>query len=182
MKEIVENKQTESKVDLVVKQALELKVVDNISFSFANQMLVAIKEAIKQVKAYWEAPKKTAKQAYDEIRDKEKEMLERLLEAEIVLKGQLGEYVLIQEGFKKKLQEQASEELGIDIAIETDIPKHKGTTFITDYDIEIENEDLVPIEYKVIDIALIKKVIKDTKGKVKIPGVKIIEKKIVRVK
>jgi len=48
--------------------------------------------------------------------------------------------------------------------------------------IEIENGDLVPVEYKVIDIALIKKVIKDTKGKVKIPGVKIIEKKIVRVK
>ena len=175
-------KQQSNKVDLVVKQALELLVVDNYTFSVANDILVSIKDAIKQVKGYWEAPKKTAKKAYDEIRDKEKEMLDKLLEAEKALKGQLGNYVLLQEQERERLQEQAKEEYGIDIALKIDIPEHEKTTFIKDYDIEIIDGALVPNEYKVIDTSLIKRVVKDTKGKIVIPGVKIIEKKIVRVK
>lgn len=175
-------KQQSNKVDLVVKQALELSVVDNYTFSVANDILVSIKEAIKQVKGYWEVPKKTAKKAYDEIRDKEKEMLDKLLEAEKALKGQLGNYVLLQEQERERLQEQAKEEYGIDIALKIDIPEHEKTTFIKDYDIEIIDGALVPNEYKVIDTSLIKRVVKDTKGKIVIPGVKIIEKKIVRVK
>lgn len=175
-------KQQSNKVDLVVKQALELLVVDNYTFTVANDILVSIKEAIKQVKGYWETPKKTAKKAYDEIRDKEKEMLDKLLEAEKALKGQLGNYVLLQEQERERLQEQAKEEYGIDIALKIDIPEHEKTTFIKDYDIEIIDGALVPNEYKVIDTSLIKRVVKDTKGKIVIPGVKIIEKKIVRVK
>lgn len=172
----------ESKVDVICDKALQLRVVDNATFGLANTMLLSIKDAIKQVKNYWETPKKTAYQAYKEIQQKEKEMVERLLEAEKVLKGQLGGYVLEQEEEKKRLQAEVEEELGISVAIETDIPKNNRTSFITDYDIQIENGELVPNEYKVIDTALIKKVVKATKGKLSIPGVKIIEKKVVRVK
>ena len=44
-----------------------------------------------------------------------------------------------------------------------------------EYEIEVLDKALVPEEYKTVDTALIKRIVKSFKGKTKIPGIKIIE-------
>lgn len=58
----------------VEEQAKLIKVIDNESFSFANNFLKQIKSTIKQIDLYWEEPKKNAYAAYKAINDKISEM------------------------------------------------------------------------------------------------------------
>lgn len=57
-------------------------------------------------------------------------------------------------------------------------PVVQGFSSRTIWDIEIVDETLVPREYMVVDHVAIRKVVNASKGKVKIPGVKNIEKTI----
>lgn len=50
-----------------------------------------------------------------------------------------------------------------------------GVTQRMEYEIEVIDKSLVPEEYKTVDTALIKRIVKSFKGKTKIPGIKIIE-------
>ena len=56
--------------------------------------------------------------------------------------------------------------------------KIEGMHFMEIFDFEIEDEALIPDEYKMIDTVKIRKVVKATKGTLPIKGIKIVFKKV----
>ena len=97
----------------VEEQAKLIKVIDNESFSFANNFLKQIKSTIKQIDLYWEEPKKNAYAAYKAINDKISEMKKPLTNAEKLIKNELSDYVRIQEDEKRKVEELAKTNYGV---------------------------------------------------------------------
>jgi len=71
--------------------------------------------------------------------------------------------------------------------VEPTIQKQEGISYMTDYSIEIVDANKVPtyingIEIRPIDIQAIKKLAKASKGKIEIEGIKILERKIMKVR
>jgi hypothetical protein len=64
--------------------------------------------------------------------------------------------------------------------IKLSVHKPEGTSFVTDWDIEIIDLALVPIEFMIPDEKRILKTVKASKGQRSIPGVRIIEKRQIR--
>ena len=171
----------------VEEQAKLIKVIDNESFSFANNFLKQIKSTIKQIDLYWEEPKRNAYAAYKAINDKISEMKKALTNAEKLIKNELSDYVRIQEDEKRKVEELAKTNYGVNLVVDADIPKEKGTSFKTDYIIHVEDISKIPAIFNGIQILsvneqAIKQLAKLSKGKIEIPGIKIEETKIVSVR
>lgn len=61
--------------------------------------------------------------------------------------------------------------------IQREAPKVGGISMMTVWDFVIEDESLVPVEYRPVSDMLIRAQVRATKGLTKIPGVKVFEKK-----
>lgn len=77
----------------------------------------------------------------------------------------------------ERLQEEA-ELIEATPAIILPPKKVEGMHFMEIFDFEIEDEALIPNEYKMIDTVKIRKVVKATKGTLPIKGIKIVSKKV----
>lgn len=71
--------------------------------------------------------------------------------------------------------------------VETNVDKVEGVNYMIDYDIEILDPTKIPsylngIEIRKIDTGAIKKLVKMANGKLNLEGIKVIEKKIIRVR
>jgi hypothetical protein len=178
--EVVENS-----VTTVTQQATSLQVIDNVSYQVAGELLKAIKGTIKQVEGYWAEPKKSAYEAHQSIIKKEKQMTESLKESESKLKSGMSDYLRIKEDERKKLEQQALENYGVEVVLKTNTPTVEGISAITDYEITVEDISKVPtifngVQIVEIDTGAIKRLAKLMKGKIIIPGIKISETKTIR--
>jgi len=112
-----QRKEVEQKVSNVVVGAMAIQVVDKRSFQEAAAYLKNIKGAIKFVDDAFDAPVKSAKKAWDDIRglrDKAKEPLEK---AESVVKGRMGSWTVAEE-VKRKREEEAMQAAADAVAAE----------------------------------------------------------------
>jgi hypothetical protein len=78
---------------------------------------------------------------------------------------------------KERLEEEA-ELIEATPAIVLPPKKVEGMHFMEIFDFVIEDEALIPNEYKIVDTVKIRKVVKATKGTLPIKGIKIISKKV----
>jgi hypothetical protein len=78
--------------ELAVIEAQSIIITDNDQYGLASQLLVEHKKRIKAVKDYWDKPKSMAKQAHQEICDKEKAMLAPFTQAETIIKAAMVTY------------------------------------------------------------------------------------------
>ena len=92
----------------------------------------------------------------------------------------------------KELEAQMQEEMAYAIdevktVVTPTIQKQEGISYMTDYEILIVDANKVPtyingIEIRPIDIQAIKKLAKASKGQIQIDGIKILEKKVMKVR
>ena len=66
------------------------------------------------------------------------------------------------------------------IAVPVEKTKIKGTSLVQDWDVAVVDFAAVPDEYKMIDLAAVKKHVRATKGRVPVPGITITETRQVR--
>lgn len=78
--------------ELAIAEAHSIIITDNDQYGLASQLLVEHKKRIKAVKDYWDKPKSMAKQAHQEICDKEKSMLAPFTQAESIIKASMANY------------------------------------------------------------------------------------------
>lgn len=150
-----------------------------------KEMLMPLEEAETQIKAkmtvYIMEQEEKAKKEQEALRKaQEEEALKQLAEAE-KLKAQ-----------GKELEAQIQEEMAYAIdevktVVEPTIQKQEGISYMADYSIVVIDANKVPaymngIEIRPIDIQAIKKLAKASKGKIEIEGIKILERKIMKVR
>ena len=207
--QIDENKEKiEQANQLIVVQSEEFMISTQEQYTQASEFLKSIMDAKKKVKEYWANTKKTAHDAWKNICNKENEMLNPLETAEKNIKDKIGMWEKIQkakaEEQKRKLEEQrqkmieqyknsenederAMAEVMENTPVVADVAfeKAKGISSQKTYDVEIIDESKVPIyvqgmEIRPINLSAIKKLATQSKGKIQIDGVKIIEKEIIK--
>lgn len=100
---VTKSKELRRTASSALEQAKKMQVKTEKDWGLAGEFLKDVKTKEQQIKDYWSSPKKKAKAAYDDIRDKEKEMLEPMAEAEKVIKGTMSVYA---EHMKKLREEQ----------------------------------------------------------------------------
>ena len=148
-------------------------------------MLEPLEQAETQIKAkmsnYIAEQEEKARREQEALRKaQQEEALRQLAEAE----------KLKAEG--KEMEAQIQEEMAYAIdevktVVTPSIQKQEGISYMTDYDIGIIDANKVPtyingIEIRPIDVQAIKKLVKMYKGNIQIDGIKITEKKIMKVR
>lgn len=150
-----------------------------------KEMLEPLKQAETQIKAkmsvYITEQEEKARKEQEALRKaQEEEALKQLAEAE----------KLKAEG--KEIEAQVQEEMAYAIdevktVVNPTIQKQEGISYMTDYEIVVVDNKKVPtyvngIEIRPIDVQAIKKLAKASKGQIQIVGIKILEKKIMKVR
>lgn len=150
-----------------------------------KEMLEPLEQAETQIKAkmniYITEQEEKARKEQEALRKaQEEEALKQLAEAE----------KLKAEG--KELEAQIQEEMAYTIdevktVVKPTIQKQEGISYMTDYEIVVVDNKKVPtyvngIEIRPIDVQAIKKLAKASKGQIQIDGIKILEKKVMKVR
>ena len=150
----------ENEAVTVKDYAEELQIVDNKSNLMAADNLVDIKLKISEIKGFFKESVSLAHQAHKEAKSIQDTALEGWVEAEKIIKEKIGE-------FDADKEDQAHQ-----------------ITIARKYKIEVEHPDMLPEAYMILkpNISLLESMVKDAKGKIFIPGIKITEQKIVKVK
>lgn len=198
-----------SSIELRVQK---MTVTNDIGYVCAAETLKEIKAMQKKVTAYWEPLRLSAKESYDRILSRKKDMLDPLKSAEDILKGKMTEFTdeqekkrkaqeeamrkLAQNELEKKLAEAAAAEAAGDSAtaqsamaeaevmddvsvsgsIQTPNISVKGISKSKTWKIVGVDESRVPVEIngmviRPVDEKAVLRIIKASKGTVRIPGV-----------
>lgn len=156
--------------DLCEREKVMLKPLEEAETQIKAKMSVYITEQEEKARKEQEALRKV----------QEEEALKQLAEAE----------KLKAEG--KEIEAQIQEEMAYAIdevktVVGPTIQKQDGISYMTDYCVAITDANKVPtyvngIEIRPIDVQAIKKLAKASKGQIQIEGIKILEKKIMKVR
>lgn len=164
----------------ITKQAEMVKVEDSTSSTNALNIGADAKKLYAEIEAERKRLTAPLRNFIQKVNSTAKDIQQSLLLVDGIIKVKLAGYQLEQEFSAKKAQEEVrklSETLGLDITIiAPDAPKNlssdKATTCVREkLSFEIEDANLVPDEFWVIDEKLIQKHI--DLGKREIPGIKI---------
>lgn len=156
--------------DLCAKEKEMLEPLEQAETQIKTKMSVYITEQEEKARKEQEALRKA----------QEEEALKQLAEAE----------KLKAEG--KEIESQVQEEMAYAIdevktVVNPTIQKQEGISYMTDYEIVVVDNKKVPtyvngIEIRPIDVQAIKKLAKASKGQIQIDGIKILEKKVMKVR
>lgn len=156
--------------DLCEREKVMLKPLEEAETQIKAKMSVYITEQEEKARKEQEALRKA----------QEEEALKQLAEAE----------KLKAEG--KELEAQMQEEMAYAIdtvktVVQPTIQKQESISYMTDYEIVVVDSNKVPtyvngIEIRPVDVQAIKKLAKASKGQIQIEGIKILEKKIIKVR
>ena len=156
--------------DLCSKEKEMLEPLEKAEIQIKAKMSVYITEQEEKARREQEALRKA----------QEEEALKQLAEAE----------KLKEEG--KELEAQMQEEMAYAIdevktVVIPTIQKQEGISYMTDYVIEVVDATKVPthingVEIRPVDTQVIKRLVKASKGQIKIDGIKISETKVMKVR
>lgn len=138
-------------------------------------------EALEERRAAITTPLHTALKSVNDLFRTPREAFETALDS---LKFRLASYRTSEEAKERAsraslLQANAAHELVALSAQSAPVSDH--ITFRDDYDIDVEDPDLVPREYLDVSSAKLKAAVKAAKGRVQIPGVRVVKTKSVAV-
>ena len=105
-----EEKSLDTQVSQVELRVQALSVDSEVAYGMAGELLKQVKQMQKTITAYWEPMRVSAKQNYDVVLAKKKEMLDPMNSAEKVLKKKMGTYTLEQERKARELEEKRRRE------------------------------------------------------------------------
>jgi len=203
--------EVKKQVDLIVRRAVKVKVMDQKSLSAAEGLIVQVKDFIKGVIEYFEDPIKKAHAAHKAILAKKNEALDPLLKAEKFLKNAVKDYLVEEERARRAAEEQRKfeqeallaklekerDEGDTKAADETfekieeiheksmkieEAPQMTGVTKKTLIRWRVTDIDLVPRDLLMIDKAEVDEIVKRLKMNASIPGIEIYEDLIVAMK
>lgn len=194
----------ETVVSPVVQKAKSFAVTDNASNEAAAEFLKNIKSSQKQVKDFFAESKQKAAEAHKAICANENSMLKPLQESEALLKNKMSAFWEAQEKIRIEAERKAAEEaektnasalealeagdeekaqrLAMESAmkaaeVQVSAPqKIKGITTSQVWTFEVEDFNLVPREYLVVNEQALSALAKSTKGSFKVPGIKFVPK------
>lgn len=156
--------------DLCNREKCMLEPLEQAEIQIKAKMSVYITEQEEKARREQEALRKA----------QQEEALRQLAEAE----------KLKAEG--KEMEAQIQEEMAYAIdevktVVEPTIQKQEGISYMTDYEIVVVDNNKVPtyvngFEIRPIDVQAIKKLAKASKGQIQIEGIKILEKKVMKVR
>jgi Tfp pilus assembly protein FimV len=203
----METKELTTKAQNYLHAAAHLSIKSNATFDAATAWLKDIKALGKEINSHYAKPIKAAHDAHKAILAAKKEQSEPLAKAECLLKEKLSNYHQRQERLRiaeeKRLSEiarKAEEDRRLDEAIDTgndqvlDEPivspnvsiesqtKTDGVSYRSKWTFKIIDPALVPDNFKKIDEQAIGRVVRAMSGKIKIPGVQVIEEKVMSVR
>lgn len=165
-----------------------IKNMDTMEKSATKDLLKGV-ETIRSWFRPYKAIAKKAKEILDgkiTILEGERERLRLAEEAKLREQARIKEQKLLEqaEALKAKgkdVQAAAKEEAAASIvtpAVMPTIPKVEGTYHREEWDIEIIDAKLIPVEYLVVDEQKIKRTVRAMDGKIDIPGVRNFKKRI----
>jgi hypothetical protein len=191
----------------LVKEMEEKNIENDSDYQYMAEWIKRNKKTQKIVKDHFEDDKKRTYAEYKQVLADIKLYLDPLENTEKIGKNKMSKYFNDQE--KKRIEEerrlQAIEDKKVEeeklkeainkndekildepiisptIKVENKI-KTEGISYVTTYGFEIVDASKVPDRFKIIDEKMIGQVVRANKGKVSIPGVKVIEKKMPRVR
>jgi len=180
-----QEKELRTELEKKQKEVSELAIVDQPTYLLAGNEVKELTELKKKVSSYWEEPKSSAYKTWKNLCKKEKDMLEPIENSLSLVKENIGAYQLKIENELEETAQKAKEEYGVEIVARTDLPKLQGISSSTTWEIESIDLNLLPkfIDGTALvkaDESKIKKLIKNSKGTIEIPGVKYTKKKIVK--
>jgi len=138
----------------------------------AGQTLVSIKKLKKDLDAERKGITGKIDDAKKAVMDKYRPALDQLAEAEKVISEGMGSYV-------KEANARMAKQDEAGLVPENLIPMVKGITVRENWVAVVENEAMVPEDYKVIDTKALNKIATATKGAMDIPGVRFEKKESV---
>lgn len=188
-----------------------LSVTNDEEYQDAAEFLKTLKDQAGKVKDFFKPLKDAAHKAHKEVCDREKQMLDPLTKAEVVIKKAVGEYLAEQERKRKAAEERARQaakaeadrRLAEAIALENQgrmeeaaaaveeaeiidsatiaVPvaptkKVKGVSSSKDWELVSVDDSKVPVDVagtviRPVDQGAIMRLIRASKGTIKIPGV-----------
>lgn len=195
--ELIE-RQAELKQEVTAAAQAEIAVVDQVSFSAANDMIGRLQTIRKEVVERFAGPKKKAAEAHKAVCELEKSFLSPVDEKIRLLKNATTNWyaaeqkrIAAEEERKRKdaealaaLSAEAEEsgetalaaEAVVAAALEqatvTVMPKCAGTSMREVWKAVVEDIAKIPREYLIVNQAMLDKVAQATKGAISIPGVR----------
>lgn len=195
--ELIE-RQAELKQEVTAAAQAEIAVVDQVSFSAANDMIGRLQTIRKEVVERFAGPKKKAAEAHKAVCELEKSFLSPVDEKIRLLKNATTNWyaaeqkrIAAEEERKRKdaealaaLSAEAEEsgetalaaEAVVAAALEqatvTVMPKCAGTSMREVWKAVVEDIAKIPREYLIVNQAMLDKVAQATKGAIPIPGVR----------
>lgn len=184
----MEEKELKNKIEEVKEKYETIEVVDQKTYENAANIVKELTKIKKNVKSYWKEPISNAYKVHKSLKAKENEMVKPLEKAINYCKSQMSDYILIQESEKKRLEEESQveeNEFGVAPIVKSDISEVNGISYTSKYvldqiDLEKLPKNLNGVQLIIADESAIKSLIKASKGKIKIPGVKFHEEKVIR--
>lgn len=165
-----------------------IKNMDTMEKSATKDLLKGV-ETIRSWFRPYRAIAKKAKEILDgkiTTLEGERERLRLAEEAKLRDKARAEEQKLRDQADKlrasgKEVQAQAKEEVAANVvapAVMPTLPKVEGSYHREEWDIEIMDAKLIPVEYMVVDEQKIKRMVKAMDGKIEIPGVRNFKRRI----
>lgn len=200
-------KKIEEEVLVISNQTKDVVIKTEEDYIGATEMLKQIKSKSKEVESFFKEIKDNAYASWKAICNKEKLHLEPLSDAEKVLKSAMVGYQQKLDIERKRLEEEENKKRAKEVAklekqgkseeaellssqtvelVETTY-KVSGVSYQVDYEVIVKDETKVPVSLngivlRPIDLSVVKKLAKDSKGKVLIEGIEIKETKIAKVR
>lgn len=185
----------------------ESAIKNDADYITATEYLKEVKTKAKEIEEFFKPLKENAHKSWKAICDKENTYKKPLVDAENKLKGLMIDFQSFKEIERKKIEaealrlqekeiaklekkgktEEAEALSNQSIEVVDNTSKVEGVSYQVDYEIIITNEDEVPVSIngiliRPVDLAIVKKLAKESKGKIKIDGIKIVETKIAKVR
>lgn len=200
------NKEQQLKNNIIAEMATsDVEVKDKQDLEKATDKLRIIQNLRKQVNEYWGELIKAAHSTWKNLNNKKKEMLRPIETVENVLKEKINVYLDEEEKkrqgiqakikadiqkqreiIKAEMEKETGEEQKEILEMQADLisqnivlpQKNEKISQRYVYDYEVTDESKIPREYLMINEIKIKQKIREQKEDTKIPGIKVIKKRI----
>lgn len=158
----------ENKKKEIMKMTAELMEIENQEdYKEAINFLKTVKSFQKEIKAHYEPMRVRAQQTVKEILKERDSYLSPLEETEKKIKQKISQY-------REKIRPDENAIMKSD--------KVPGVYIRTDWDFRIISEKEIPRSYLIPDVKKIKAIVKALQRETNIPGIQVIQKKIINVK
>ena len=158
-----------------------VQVSDQKSYELAAAFVQTMKTWVKKVEDVLKPDIQEANAHHKALTKQRTDILTPSRAALSIVQQKMSRYMLDvrrREAEEKKLLEAEAEAMGFDTSLVPEIktaPKVKGISYVKRWTFEVTEIEKVPAKYMMVDEAKVNQDIKTHKGKISIPGIRVIE-------